>query len=195
MPADDHNTLFEQHGTEALQLFLNPVITTINYLTELDPSATVIMTGLSGGAWTTHLAAAIDERIDVSIPVAGALPLFARPFSPGSVGDAEQEWKPIYAEIDSNNDGIPDAADGAASWLEIFALATTSGRRQLQILNEFDNCCFRGDAWKSYAGWLTSTFPGWSIWIDSSHRTHSISPDAVNQMLEFVSEPAVSIGG
>lgn len=55
-------------------------------------------------------------------PVAGALPLCARPFSPGSAGDSEQEYHPIFGEEDSNKDGVLDRATGIASWLEVFAL-------------------------------------------------------------------------
>jgi hypothetical protein len=34
----------------------------------------IVMMGLSGGGWTTTLAAALDPRIDLSIPIAGSIP-------------------------------------------------------------------------------------------------------------------------
>ena len=46
----------------------------------------VVLFGLSGGGWSTTVAAAIDPRISLSIPIAGSVPkfpteLYATPFS------------------------------------------------------------------------------------------------------------------
>ena len=102
------------------------------------------------------MAAAVDPRVDLSIPVAGALPLYARPFSPGSEGDIEQFYEPLYREIDSSDSGgVPDRADCVASWLEIFALGGVAPRhnglrRQIQAFNYYDACCFGGDVYRTY---------------------------------------------
>lgn len=106
-----------------MRFFLEPITQALNELLAEHPSPKqTLMIGLSGGGWTTHLYAAVDPRIDVSIPVAGALPMYARPFSPGSAGDSEQEYGLIFREEDSNKDGVLDRATGIASWLEVFAL-------------------------------------------------------------------------
>lgn len=183
-------------GAGTMRFFLEPVVQTINELTAQFPDhGVVLMIGLSGGGWATHLAAAVETRIDVSIPVAGALPLYARPFSPGSRGDAEQEYAPIFGEEDSDQDGIPDRATEMASWLEVFALGGISPhpgrtRRQIQVLNLYDSCCFNGEVYKTYGEplqKLTATINRgqWSVHIDDSHRDHLISQDVITNVLRL----------
>ncbi|HXC50250.1 MAG TPA: hypothetical protein VN634_05145 [Candidatus Limnocylindrales bacterium] len=177
-----------------MRFFLEPVAQTVNELLADYPDPDqLLMIGLSGGGWATHLCAAVDPRIDVSIAVAGALPLYARPFSPGSSGDSEQEYRPIFGEEDSNNDGFLDRATGIASWLEVFALGgipRTGGRprKQIQVLNRFDSCCFNGDVYKTYAEPLEQltgaiNHGDWSIFIDDTHRDHVISPHVLKDVL------------
>jgi hypothetical protein len=183
LPDTDHDTLFDVFGTKAMTYFLNPVVRLVNEFTARNPNAPVVMIGLSGGGWATQMSAAIDPRIDVSFPVAGSLPLYARPFSPDSEGDAEQHWPAIFAEADSNGDGVPDTATGSASWLEIYALGAGLGRRQVQIFNAADPCCFSGEAWRSYSWWLMQTVVGWSVYIDRTTELHEISPDTLNRVV------------
>ena len=85
-------------GGMGLRLFLEPIVQNINYFATLTPSPDVSMLGVSGGGWTTHLAAAIDSRIHLSIPIAGSAPLYIRNQDPASVGDTEQWYLPLYAE-------------------------------------------------------------------------------------------------
>lgn len=146
--------------------------------------------GLSGGGWATHMAAALDTRFQLSFPVAGAFPLYARHFSAGSIGDAEQTFAPLYGEQDSDDaDTIADQATGAASWLEIFALGGMgNGRRQIQILNHRDTCCFHGDVYETYAPFVERLVerlqPGrWQVHSDRTHQTHSISRAALEQVI------------
>jgi hypothetical protein len=193
-----HNDLFqalepELHG-EVFRFFLEPIVQTLNeWFHQCPQRAGVLMIGLSGGGWTTHMAAAVDARIDVSIPVAGSLPLYARPFSPGSRGDAEQWHAPLFGEVDRNGDGVPDAADGVCSWLEVYALGALSPdasrpRRQIQVLNYYDSCCFGGPVYKSYSDSLARRVAelktgSWNLYSDESHRDHLISPEAIEKVL------------
>jgi hypothetical protein len=55
------------------QFFLEPVWLSVNYAKSLGYQR-IIMGGLSGGGWTTTVAAAIDPRIGLSFPVAGSVP-------------------------------------------------------------------------------------------------------------------------
>jgi hypothetical protein len=184
----------------AMRFFLEPITQALNeMLVEYPKPELTLMIGLSGGGWTTHLYSAVDTRVDVSIPVAGALPLYARPFSPGSKGDAEQEYAGIFSEEDTDKDGVLDKATGAASWLEVFALGGISPtkdrpRTQIQVLNLYDSCCFNGEVYKTYAEPLASRVAAiergsWSIFIDDSHRDHLISEHVLKNVLAKTTSP------
>ncbi len=102
------------------KLFVEPMIEGVNQLAGSYSSIYAI--GISGGAWTCHVLAAIDPRIDISFPVAGALPTGRR--DGGSVGDYEQILLTGWRDYDR--------------LFELAALET--GRRQRQILNTNDTC-------------------------------------------------------
>jgi hypothetical protein len=113
--------------TFGLRLFLEPAIVSMNYLLQRSSYRNVNIVGLSGGGWTTNLLAAIDERIKYSFSVAGSMPLYYR--YGDSYGDIEQFLPQLYRDIA----GYPD----------LYVLgASGEGRKQVQILNRFDNCCF-----------------------------------------------------
>jgi len=115
------------------QYFLGAVLGGLNYVqnnatsggfpiyTEFD------MLGLSGGGWTTVLYSAVDTRIKTSIHVAGSEPLDFW----GVEGHEEQTLHQLY---------------DVAAYRDLYILGASGSRRQVQILNRRDNCCF---------------FPGW----------------------------------
>lgn len=172
------------------RFFLEPEVQGVNYFLQTNPGADVSMIGLSGGGWATHLAAAVDVRIKRSFPVAGSYPLYARksPF-PTFSNDIEQFYEPLYRETDSRSAGTTDTAAGVASWLEIFVLGGFgSGRRQTQVLNYYDSCCFFGDAFKTYAGFISNEVRQlgegeWSFHSDTTHKMHQISADVLNRVI------------
>jgi len=113
-----------------IKFFLEPVARSLNYLATqsatdgFPPYDDFAMVGLSGGGWTTTVYAALDPRITLSIPIAGSLPLPMR----NAVGDEEQTLPAFYAIAD-----YPD----------LYAMGGLgTGRRQVQVLNRYDNCCF-----------------------------------------------------
>jgi len=123
------NTPTNGHG---IKFFLEPVAVYINYLTakraadSLPPFTDFTMVGLSGGGWTTTLYAALDERIKLSIPIAGSLPQALR--TGWSIGDEEQTYAPLYQ---------------IAGYTDLYVLGGYGeGRRQVQVLNRNDDCCF-----------------------------------------------------
>lgn len=193
----NHDDIFAQFAASQeplgapFQLFLEPIVQGVNDFVARNPGAnSIAIAGLSGGGWATHMAAALDTRFQLSFPVAGAFPLYARHFSAGSIGDAEQTFAPLYGEQDSEDaDTVADQATGAASWLEIFALGGIGeGRRQIQILNHRDTCCFHGDVYETYAPFVEHLVerlrPGrWQVHSDRTHQTHSISPAALEQVI------------
>ena len=179
-------------GALIMAFFLEPVVQVTNELLTRHPeNSGLVMVGLSGGGWTTHFSAALDPRITLSVPVAGALPLYARPFSRGSKGDSEQEYPPILREDDSNNDGVLDKAVGACSWLEIFALGgigPSGKRKQVQVINFDDSCCFNGPVYQTYSESLSKKVAEigtgeWQVYVDRTHQSHLISTKTLDEVL------------
>jgi hypothetical protein len=136
--------------------------------------------GLSGGGWTTTVCAAIDPRITRSYPAAGSLPFHLRPGSPNaasSTGDWEQrmETQPHFYRI--------------AGYLDLYVMAAIgAGRRQIQILNRFDSCCFAGVGHRSYAPAVSHRVDvigggHWDVLEDATHDRHAISPYALSVIL------------
>lgn len=132
-PLIPHATLVDTPTTgSGLKFFLEPVAVYLNYLqTQADADdfpryLDFSMMGLSGGGWTTTVYAALDPRITLSVPVAGSLPLALR--SGWSIGDAEQTDPQFYALV---------------GYVDLYILgAVGAGRRQVQVLNRHDDCCF-----------------------------------------------------
>jgi hypothetical protein len=195
-----HNEMFNKltppmlPGGTVFRFFLEPTVQGVNYFLQATPDALdVAFVGLSGGGWTAHMVASIDPRIRQSFAVAGAYPLYVRAVVPVP-DDAEQRYTPLYQEIDTNGDGVLDAAAGVASWLEIFALGGYGpDRRQVQVLNLHDSCCFFGDMFTTYtnfvAGIVRQLGQGeWAFYSDTSHSNHVIS----SAVLDSVIMPALT---
>ena len=183
--ANDHDEIvgkLEGKGGSALRFFIEPVVQGINQFVHINPGSTdSTMIGLSGGGWTTVLAAAIDRRITLSISVAGSMPIYARRFYPGSVGDVEQMLPALYKD--------------RAGYLDLYVLdAYGKGRRHIQLNSQYDSCCFYG---VSHTTWVdnvkkavASTRAGaYDFYLDSTHRQHQIS----NHAIETLIDPALGI--
>ncbi len=164
-----------------LKFFLEPVAISLNALKRRYKE--VDMAGLSGGGWTTTLYAAIDPRIRGSFPVAGSIPLYIR--TGGSVGDKEQYLEDFYSQ---------------ASYPDLYLLgAYGAHRKQIQILNRRDDCCFGEAQFKPAANGLAyesalrvyekqvqqavGTSGRFRLDIDDSAPRHMISGAAVQTIL------------
>ncbi len=124
----EHDRLFKAKTSGSpLKFFLEPTLAAINYLQKTYPELRDFsMTGLSGGGWTTTLYAAVDPRIKLSIPVAGSLPLYL--CHEGYGHDIEQRVDSFYR---------------IAGHLDLYLLGSYGkGRKQIQVLNRRDDCCF-----------------------------------------------------
>jgi dienelactone hydrolase len=111
-----------------LQFFLEPIARALNYIQSNYPATyhNFNMVGLSGGGWTTTVYSALDPRITLSFPVAGSLPLDV-PIGPGG-RDMEQKLPAFY---------------DLAGYRDLYVMGSYGEhRRQTQILNHKDNCCF-----------------------------------------------------
>jgi hypothetical protein len=129
-----HDAMFQMTNVigSPMRFFLEPTAISLNYLKTRSRAGrfpryrAFHMVGLSGGGWTTTLYAAIDPAIRYSFPVAGTIPLYLR--SGGSVGDREQ-FEPSFYRL--------------AGYMDLYVLgACGKGRKQVQILNRRDDCCF-----------------------------------------------------
>ncbi|NLF06527.1 MAG: hypothetical protein GX594_00900 [Pirellulaceae bacterium] len=180
-------------GGGVFRFFIEPVVQNINYFkSEVETPGNVAMIGISGGGWTAHLAAAVDPRIKLSIPIAGSAPLYCR--SEENWGDMEQVYAPLYAEDigpkPEQNGG------GVATWLEIYALGGYGdGRREIYVTNKYEpGNVFPGtfpDTFKDIVAGVVDDDLGQGQWehvYDTSTTEHQISP----WTLENVIVPAMA---
>jgi dienelactone hydrolase len=84
------------------------------------------VTGLSGGGWQTIILSALDERVKVSVPVAGYSSLRSRIERPADVGDLEQNATDLLVGRDYSH-----------------FTAMRAPRPTLLVYNAEDDCCFR----------------------------------------------------
>lgn len=61
------------------------------------------------------------------------------------------------------------------------------GRGLIQVLNLYDPCCFGGTAHEAYSTDLHSRLMQWSVFVDTSHNQHQVSPVALGVILEALS--------
>ena len=84
------------------------------------------VTGLSGGGWQTIVIAALDERINLTVPVAGYTGCRARAEALCDIGDLEQTPVDLTTVLDYEH-----------------MTAMLAPNPVLQILNQEDDCCFK----------------------------------------------------
>ncbi len=90
-----------------------------------DPSR-IAMTGLSGGGWQTALLSALDDRIDLIVPVAGHGAMAPRIEHVSDIGDLEQAPADMLSMADYTH---------LTAWF--------APRPTLLIYNAQDECCFQ----------------------------------------------------
>jgi len=157
-----------------VKYLIEPVVTALNYLDSEFDYSSVAMVGISGGGWTTTLAAALDTRIGKSFPVAGSYPIYLRSNSPRDWGDYEQNVPKLYSTVNH---------------LELYILgAHGTDRKQLQIINQYDSCCFAGIKWETYKDVVRTRTRQlgageYDLFLDDSHKEHLVSPLAMKQIL------------
>ncbi len=171
----NHNQIkfLQPNSGHPLKFFIEPVIITINHLE--NRYSEISMMGLSGGGLTTVFAAAIDPRIKRSYHISGSLPLFLRSNVDSDWGDYEQS--------------IPEVLR-IANYLEIYIMGSCGpGRKQFQIINQFDACCFAGTRYEVYSNKLQSFVKSlgageFTVFVDSTHRDHIISEYTMDRILK-----------
>ncbi|HKJ67722.1 MAG TPA: hypothetical protein VKA68_07175 [bacterium] len=171
----DHMKFLSPETGHPVKYFIEPVVSVVNYLGERYAYTSISMVGISGGGWTTTLAAAVDPRIAKSFPVAGSYPIYLRSNSQRDWGDFEQTVPELYT---------------AVNYPELYILsAYGEHRQQLQIINQFDSCCFAGTKWETYKDVVrtrvrTLGAGEFDLYLDDSHKEHKISQAAMSRILD-----------
>ena len=149
-----------------LRFYLNPVVIGLNYIKKNFNYRRIDMVGFSAGAWVTVVASAVDSRIEGSYLVAGPYPIYLR-----SGEEAKQSPRPQYYR----------ALLKTANYLEMFVLASSgSGRRQMQIFNRYDSCCYNNSKGKLYETSIQRAVQRcchgrFDVVVDETHTRHQIS--------------------
>lgn len=177
-----HNLMFD-YLEHPYTYFIEDMLATINYLEKNFRFNEFYLMGLSGGGWTTTLYAALDPRIRYSFPVAGSIPVYLR--DAGDIGDAEQGY---YEDYD------PEGLYTIANFEELYVLGSFGiNRRQIQILNEFDDCCFYG---KRHPYWIDDVKSvvnnlgkgEFDFYLEQDTKTHKVSEIALEVILSSIKD-------
>jgi len=158
----------DSNSFSSMKFFVHPVYVSLNYIEKEYGFESVYMVGISGGGWVTTLYAAIDERVEKSYPVAGSLPLIFP-----SERDYEQTNFNFYGVI--------------VDYLDLYILGSYD-RRQVQILNLKDSCCFKGIQYEffPYESGVNNVLAGrgdFIVRVDRENEKHIISDDSLDFIL------------
>lgn len=171
----DHMKFLTPENGHPVKLFIEPIVLVLNHLDESYDYSSVSMMGISGGGWATTLAAAVDTRIGYSFPVAGSYPIYLRSNSKSDWGDYEQNAPELYKTV---------------NYLELYVLGSHGkNRKQLQIINKHDSCCFAGVKCQTYKDIVRTRVHQlgdgeYDLFLDDSHKKHLISDVAVSRILD-----------
>ena len=175
MTTHDHMKFLVPENGHPIKYFVEPVVIVLNYLAANFGYASVSMVGISAGGWVTTLAAAVDPRIVKSFPVAGSYPIYLR-------SNSQRDW-------DDYEQTVPELFR-TANYLELYILGSNGvGRKQTQIINQYDPCCFAGTKSETYKDIVKTRVhdvgPGaFDLFLDASHRKHVISDVAMSRIID-----------
>jgi hypothetical protein len=164
--------LYEMTTGSPVRYFIEPVIAAVN-LARVKGYKNIFMVGLSGGGWTTTVVAALDARITASYPVAGSVPM-AMHFDryKKNWGDWEQVVPEMYR---------------IASYEDLYIMGSLK-RSQIQVLNEFDICCFNEPRYVLYEpaiqDVLKSVGGEFDVFWAKGDILHWACPSAVDRILD-----------
>jgi len=160
-----------------MRLHFSPPVATINYAQKYGSIDKIAMIGLSTGAWVTTVLSAIEPRITRSYAVAGVIPVYLQ--RDGNEWPIGQRYPPLV---------------DAATMLDLFVLgASPADRRQWQIYNRYDRCCYSGIRSKLFDKVVAEAVRKigggqFDVFIDETHARHKISRWAFGLILRDLEE-------
>jgi pimeloyl-ACP methyl ester carboxylesterase len=159
--------------TEPLRFWFEPAVASLNHAIATGGFQHVYMLGFSMGGWTTQVLTAMTPQIERSYSVAGGYELYLR--------------------SGERNETPPPALYGpmvrAASYLDMYVLAADRpGRRQVQVFNRYDRCCYRNTKALLYQDAVRAAVAeigggSFEVVIDETHADHKISDHAMALIL------------
>lgn len=190
-------TTLESDGAHPFRFFVEPVIVSLNHLATLGFDR-IVMSGISGGGWTTDFAAALDPRIIRSYPVFGSVPFALRTPSggPGDEGDWEQlrarSWWDTVVSQRRDHERVYGAG------------CIDDGRKRVQFLGTGDPVFGVSTvlpAVSSYETWINERVPAGQhdVSIDVTASTHAYSAPTIAAIVvdanEGLSDPLDDVTG
>ncbi len=163
-----------------MRYWFKPITVAVNYARKAYAYDNIDMIGFSAGGWTAMVASALENRIRRSYPVAGGYPLYLRSGDEEKQSPQPQYYAPMIR---------------AANYLEMFILASLGkDRRQLQIFNRYDRCCYNNTKGKLYEQAVKDALARagegrFDVLIDETHARHKISSYALDAILKDMAQP------
>lgn len=160
-----------------LRMFVEPVVVGINDALGRFGYGSADMVGFSAGGWVAALVAAVDTRVRRSYLVAASLPVYLR------------------RERETASPQLRRELLDAAGYLDIYVLgATGAGRRQVQIFNRYDTCCFAGPRALLYERAVQEAVAAvgsgeFDVVLDETHPRHKISKFAMDVIRSDMARP------
>jgi len=163
----------EHPGFCAIRFFVQPVLAGVQYALA-NGYRRCVMVGISGGAWTTVLASALDPRIEVSYHIAGSLPFPMR--ARGELADYENHLPGLYS---------------IANYPELYVMgADQPTRKQVQVFNQFDPVAWSGTRGKAYEARVQDVLEriggGRFEVIIGRHSDHRISRPVLRRIVDDI---------
>lgn len=159
--------LLESGGRNVLDLFIAPVIQTVDLLLQDRPASRLVVAGVSGGGWTVTVAAAADDRISRAMSVAGST-------TEPNIADCEGDYEQCNPQLLATT-----------SFQQLYVLAAAAPARTFaQVLNFYDTCCYQGVDGSTYVpavrASIASSGGGQFLFTaDRSVKDHTVPPSAV----------------
>lgn len=149
-----------------LSYFFSPTNAFLKKAMELKTYNQINMIGISGGGWTTIIFSAFNDLVDSSFSIAGGRPISL--MFDNQFGDYEQTQPRFYSKFNNFD-------------LYLMASFNDKDRRFFQVINKFEECCFK--YWTLYekeikdiANAIGGSF---NLFIDETHASHDISSETL----------------